>query len=91
VVWFGETLDEFVLQQAFAKSQACDVMLIVGTSGVVTPAAWLPSQASRSGARIVEVNPVPSALTPLTDLYLAGPAGEVLPRVVEQMAVTRRT
>lgn len=91
VIWFGETLNESVLQQAFARSQACDVMLIVGTSGIVTPAAWLPSQASQSGARIVEVNPAPSALTHLADIHLAGPAGEVLPQVVGQMGVMHQT
>jgi NAD-dependent deacetylase len=85
VVWFGENLDTRVLNQAVANSEACDVMLIVGTSGVVQPAASLPYHAWDARARIVEVNPEASELTDLAHVYLAGPAGEMLPRVLAAM------
>jgi len=77
VVWFGENLDHGVLSQAAAFSEACDVMLIVGTSGVVQPAAGLPYHAHR--ARLIEINPEPSELTDAVHIYLPGAAGEVLP------------
>ncbi|MER2598923.1 MAG: NAD-dependent deacylase [Caldilineales bacterium] len=79
VVWFGENLDFNVLNQAVAFSEACDVMLIVGTSGVVQPAASLPYQAVR--ARLIEVNPEPSELSDSVHIYLQGRAGEVLPEL----------
>jgi NAD-dependent deacetylase len=82
VVWFGENLDTRVLGQAVADSDACDVMLIVGTSGVVQPAASLPYHAWNARARIVEVNPEASELTDLAHVHLAGPAGEMLPQVL---------
>jgi len=82
VVWFGENLDYRVLNQAVAGSDACDVMLIVGTSGVVQPAASLPYHAWNARARIVEVNPEASELTDLAHVHLAGPAGEMLPQVL---------
>ncbi len=82
VVWFGENLDYRVLQQAAADSEACDVMLIVGTSGVVQPAASLPYQAWKSRARIIEVNPEKSELSDIAHVHLSGPAGELLPRVL---------
>jgi NAD-dependent deacetylase len=82
VVWFGENLDYRVLNQAVADSEACDVMLIVGTSGVVQPAASLPYHAWNARARIVEVNPEASELPELAHVHLAGPAGEMLPRVL---------
>jgi NAD-dependent deacetylase len=82
VVWFGENLDTRVLNQAVAASEACDVMLIVGTSGVVQPAASLPYHAWNARARIIEVNPQESELTDLARVYLPGPAGEVLPQVL---------
>lgn len=85
VVWFGEMLDQAVLARAVAESETCDVMLIVGTSGVVQPAASLPYHARQARARIVEVNPEPSELTDLAHVYLAGPAGEVLPKVIAEM------
>lgn len=82
VVWFGENLDYRVLNQAVADSDACDVMLIVGTSGAVQPAASLPYHAWRARARIIEVNPEESELTALAHVYLPGPAGELLPQVL---------
>lgn len=82
VVWFGEVLDQGVLARAFAESESCDVMLVVGTSGVVTPAASLPYLAQRGGATIIEVNPEPSGLTHLAQVFLRGPSGQVLPRIV---------
>lgn len=82
VVWFGENLDYRILNQAVAASEACDVMLIVGTSGVVQPAASLPYHAWDARARIVEVNPEASELTDLAHVHLAGPAGEMLPQVL---------
>ncbi|HRI57610.1 MAG TPA: NAD-dependent deacylase [Anaerolineae bacterium] len=83
VVWFGENLSYSVLNRAVAASEACDVMLIVGTSGVVQPAASLPYNARR--ARIIEINPEESELTDLAQVYLAGPAGEMLPQVLAAM------
>jgi NAD-dependent deacetylase len=82
VVWFGENLDSRVLNQAVADSAACDVMLIVGTSGAVQPAASLPYNAWHARARIIEVNPEASELTDLAHVYLAGPAGVMLPQVL---------
>ncbi|MEZ4767572.1 MAG: NAD-dependent deacylase [Caldilineales bacterium] len=85
VVWFGEQLDSGVIQRAFVESEACDVMLIVGTSGVVHPAASLPYQARNRRARIIEVNPTRSELTDLAHVFLQGPAGQVLPTVLSAM------
>jgi NAD-dependent deacetylase len=86
VVWFGENLDYRVLNQAVAGSEVCDVMLIVGTSGAVQPAASLPYHAWNARARIVEVNPEQSELSDLAHVHLAGLAGVVLPRVLALLA-----
>jgi NAD-dependent deacetylase len=63
IVWFGEALDRRVLEDAFRRSTACDVMFVVGTSAVVHPAAFLPLAAAEAGAKIVEVNPDPTPLS----------------------------
>ncbi len=57
VVWFGEMLDAATLQNAQAAAARCDVMLVIGTSGLVYPAAGLPSEALRHGAKVIVVNP----------------------------------
>lgn len=85
VVWFGEMLPADALQTASQVSQMCDVMLVVGTSGLVTPAANLPFVAQQSGAHIIEVNPDMTPISSIADLHLAGPSGEMLPRVLEAL------
>lgn len=85
VVWFGESLPHEQLQRAINLSHEADVMLIVGTSGVVQPAASMPIVAKQSGATIIEVNPTRSALTQVADLWLEGPSGEILPQVIAAM------
>ena len=82
VVWFGEMLPEAAVERAWRLAEGCDVLLLVGTSGTVWPAAELPHVAARAGARVIEVNPAPSELTPLASVFLRGAAGEVLPRLV---------
>jgi NAD-dependent deacetylase len=81
VVWFGETLPEAVLDAATAAAGECDVLLVVGTSAVVYPAAGLVHVAASAGAAIVEVNPEPSAISHIATHTLRGPAGEILPAV----------
>jgi NAD-dependent deacetylase len=86
VVWFEERLPPAALERAFQLSQTTDVMLVVGTSGTVQPAASLPFLARRHGATIVEVNPDPTPITSVARWHLAGPAGTVLPQVVAALS-----
>lgn len=81
VVWFGEVLPRETLELAIDAASHADVMLAVGTSAVVYPAAGLVELAARGGAALIEVNPEPSALAHLATVGLRGPAGEVLPRL----------
>ena len=84
VVWFGEQLPEEEWESGVRASESADCFLSVGTSAVVYPAASLPLVAKRSGAFLVEVNPEPTPLTESADEFLQGPAGEVLPELVEE-------
>jgi len=86
VVWFNENLPHAELDRAVTLSKNADVMLVVGTSGVVQPAASLPYYARRyNDAFIIDVNPIPSEITPLAQVFLEGPSGEILPQVVRAM------
>jgi NAD-dependent deacetylase len=82
VVWFGEGLPPDALDAAQQLSASCDAMLIVGTSGVVYPAAAMPMVAHEAGAIVIDVNPQPDALSRMSDVFLRGPGGEVLPALV---------
>jgi NAD-dependent deacetylase len=82
VVWFGEPLPQAELECAFRESGKCDLFLVVGTSGVVQPAASLPFIAKRSGAFVIEINVAESEITRIADLFLRGKSGVLLPKVV---------
>lgn len=88
VVWFGESLPPAALQRAEQAAASCDVMLSIGTSSLVQPAAGLPLVAKRRGALLIEVNPSPTPLTPHADRVLSGPAGQVLPQLLRQLGGT---
>jgi len=65
-------------------------MIVVGTSGVVYPAAGLPEYAIERGVTVIEVNPEPTPYSAHVSYYLAGPSGQVLPQLVER-AIELRT
>jgi NAD-dependent deacetylase len=85
VVWFGEALPMAPLGQAYTAARKCDICLVVGTSGVVYPAASIPTIALQAGAKIIEVNNQESAITDIAHLFLKGEAGKVLPMIVANL------
>lgn len=85
VVWFGEALPEKALHRAWAAVYDCDLFLAVGTSNLVEPAASLPWLAAAQGAIVAVVNTTMDGQRAGTGIHhLHGPAGEVLPRLLEQ-------
>lgn len=82
VVWFGEGIDPEVLLASAEAASDCELFLVVGTAGAVYPAAGLVDAAREGGARIVEFNLEPSAVTPGVDLFVPGSAAETLPLLV---------
>jgi len=82
VVWFGEMLPPGAMEAAERAAAACDVMLVVGTSGAVWPAAGLAGAARRAGAFVAIVNPHPSDIDGEAHAVLRGTAAGVLPRIL---------
>ena len=78
IVWFGEALPADVLAAAFDAARRADLMLVVGTSGIVQPAASLATKRATS-AYVVEVNPEETALTGQVDRSIRARASDVLP------------
>jgi NAD-dependent deacetylase len=85
VVWFGEGIPPAAMLAADQAAAACDVFMAIGTAAVVYPAAGLAERAVAAGATLIEVNPEPTALSPLAQLLLRGPAGVVLPRLLQAL------
>jgi NAD-dependent deacetylase len=85
VVLFGEMLPEDVFREAEELAARADVVLVIGTSSIVWPAAGIPLAAQSVGATVVEVNPERTDLTDRFDLSLRGRAGEILPQLVARV------
>lgn len=84
VIMFGEAIDARYMQRAQMLASTCDVMLVVGTSATVEPAAYLPVIAKRSGAAIVELNAEKTPLSRHTsDVTVLGGAGELMDQLVK--------
>lgn len=85
IVWFNEMLPVPALAAAMRAADQCDVLLSVGTSAVVYPAAEMIPRAKAGGATVIEINLAKSAASSLVDIGLYGPSGELLPRLLERM------
>lgn len=85
VVWFGEPLPQREWAEAEAHMEACDALVIVGTSGTVQPAASLPLIAARRGVPIVEISPAATTLSSLATLRLRTTAAVGLPLLLDAL------
>lgn len=83
VVWFGEVLPSEVFQRAVDEVKRADVVFVVGTSGLVYPAASLPYVAKQASATVLEINPEVTPISEIADLFLQGPSGQVFPLIIQ--------
>lgn len=89
-VFFGEAIPIEALDRAHDEAGTCSLMLVVGTSAEVQPAASMPMIAKRAGALVVEINPSETPLTGVVSDYIVkGPSGDVLSRVVDRVRQLR--
>jgi len=82
VVWFGEGLSQDVWGEAINHANSCDVMIIAGTSLVVSPANSLPMYARQNNSILIEVNPESTVMTSDMDLSLQTTSVNALPQLV---------
>ncbi len=90
VVWFGENLPARVLDVAWRAAERADVVLVVGTSGVVYPAAEIPLVAQQQGAMLIDVNPECTPISEQADLFLSGSSGDILPQLLPLMTAMQK-
>lgn len=88
-IFFGEDIPAQAYTNAFASARACDVMLVVGTTGEVYPAALLPKEAKANGAFVIEINPGTSLFSRQTaDIHLPMKAGEAAMALAQKLSIT---
>ena len=86
VTWFGEMLPPGAVEEAVAAARAAEVVLVIGTSSIVHPAAAQPEMARAAGAFVIEVNTEATPLTVSAHVSLCGPAAELVPALVAGVA-----
>jgi NAD-dependent deacetylase len=85
-VFFGEMIPQDAMWRSKQAASDCDLMLVVGTSAVVQPAALMPLFAKETGAKIIEINPQETPLTvEVSDYLIKGLAGEAMNRIMQEL------
>jgi len=82
VIFFGEALPVETLREATWHANHCDLLIVVGSSLVVYPAAYMPLYAKQSGAKLVIVNMTPTPSDRIADVVIRASAGEVMERML---------
>lgn len=85
LVFFGEQIPSEAYKEAFALTDQSDLVIVAGTSGGVVPASLIPPRIQDAGGKIIEINMAPSAYTSISDIFLEGPAEQVLPAIVRNL------
>ena len=85
VVMFGEPIPRDVLETCQMEAERSDCIIVAGTSAVVYPAASLPLIVKDGGGKIIEVNPLESELSRISDFVVRAPAGEAIPALVQAL------
>jgi NAD-dependent deacetylase len=85
VVFFGEMLDPQILRDAYDAAASCDLLLAVGSSLVVYPAADIPLRAKRAGAKLAIINKGTTPLDTVADFVIDDAAGKVLPQLINSL------
>jgi NAD-dependent deacetylase len=90
VVFFGEPIPPEAQNRSFEEARTCDLVLVVGTSALVYPAAGIPPLAKQNGAKVVEINMEPTPLTGfVSDYLIQGSTGIILPQIVDEIRKQR--
>jgi len=85
VVFFGEMLPQDTLRMAEQESEKCDLLIVIGSSLVVYPAAYMPLYAKQSGAKIVIINVGQTGQDDIADVFINAPAGDTMMRIITKL------
>ncbi len=84
-VFFGEALPQETLQEAIRRAQNCDLFIVIGSTLVIYPAAYVPTYAREAGAKLAIVNLTETPLDHYAEVVIRGKAGEIMSKVMEKV------
>ena len=85
VVFFGEALPQHTLMRASQEARLCDLLIVIGSSLVVYPAAYMPLYAKQAGASIVIINIGDTEQNDIADVFINAPAGETMTKIMTKL------
>jgi NAD-dependent deacetylase len=87
-VFFGEALPQGTLEEAIRRAQNCDLFIVIGSTLVIYPAAYIPTYAREAGAKLAIVNLTPTPFDHYAEVVIRGKAGETMSKVMERVRLT---
>jgi NAD-dependent deacetylase len=87
-VFFGEALPQETLREAIRRSQNCDLLIVIGSTLVIYPAAYIPTYAREAGATLAIVNLTPTPFDHYAEVVIRGKAGETMSKVMEEVRLS---
>jgi NAD-dependent deacetylase len=87
-VFFGEALPQETLQEAIHRSQNCDLFIVIGSTLVIYPAAYIPTYATEAGAKLAIVNLTPTPFDHYAAVVIRGKAGDIMSKVMEEVRLS---
>jgi NAD-dependent deacetylase len=87
-VFFGEALPQETLRGAIRRAQNCDLFIIIGSTLVIYPAAYIPTYATEAGAKLAIVNLTPTPFDHYAAVVIRGKAGEIMSKVMERVRLS---
>jgi NAD-dependent deacetylase len=87
-VFFGEALPQETLQEAIRRAQNCDLFIVIGSTLVIYPAAYIPTYAREAGAKLAIVNLTPTPFDHYAEVVIRGKAGEIMSRVMGKVRLS---
>jgi NAD-dependent deacetylase len=88
---FGEPIPMNVLRRCFQEAEKSDLMLIIGTSALVQPAASLPLMVRDNGGLLIEVNPMETQISQICEVCIRAPSGFALPLLVNEVKKKKKS
>jgi len=87
-VFFGEALPQGTLREAIRRAQKCDLFIVIGSTLVIYPAAYIPTYAAEAGAKLAIVNLTPTPFDHYAAVVIRGKAGEIMSKVMEKVRLS---
>ncbi len=87
-VFFGEALPQETLREAIRRAQNCDLFIVIGSTLVIYPAAYIPTYATEAGAKLAIVNLTPTPFDHYAEVVIRGKAGDIMSKVMEEVRLS---